>query len=179
MAATAWPCWGPCQLQPTLCWWLCCGTISSYGASFLPNYCTSPCTCCWLQESVSSSTPWSKATVPVSHREPKTHILHPLRDSLKSKGRIVSPNSVCEAFRLVHTTISLPSLCNILICSQYVSRCFIKDPFSGLCVFDLQKKKYFENALIMYFWAAYLNISFFQGDHILRTNKSEWCEEAF
>lgn len=68
MVATVWLCWGLCQLQPTLCWWLSCATISSYGASFHPNYCTRPCTCCWLPESVSSSTPWSKATAPLSPR---------------------------------------------------------------------------------------------------------------
>ena len=67
--ATAWRFWGLCLLQPTLCWWLFCATISSYGASFRPNYCTSPCTCCWPQGSVSSSTRWSRATAPVRHRQ--------------------------------------------------------------------------------------------------------------
>lgn len=80
--ATVWPCWGLCQLQPTLCWLLFCAIISSYGAFSRPNCCTSPCTYCWLQESVSSSTLWTKATVPVSLRE--------LSNPVKSRGCVRS-----------------------------------------------------------------------------------------
>lgn len=73
MVATVWPCSGPCQLQPTSFWWRSCATISSYGASSHPNYCTNPCTSCWPQQSVSSSSRWSKATARVSPKDPKTY----------------------------------------------------------------------------------------------------------
>lgn len=75
---------------------------------------------------------------------------------------------------MIHTTICLPSLCSILICSQYVNRCFRKGPSSGLC-----KKKNTENALVMYFWAVYLNISFFLRRKSFQMNKSGMMWRSF
>ena len=88
-AATVWPCWGPCQLQPTLCWSLLCGTTSSYGASFRPSCSTSPFTCCWQRQYAYSLSRWSRATVslreaetysfvsgiPLSHRTWQSHLV--------------------------------------------------------------------------------------------------------
>lgn len=163
MAAIVWPCWGPCQLLPTLCWLLFCGTISSYGASFHPNYCTSPCTCCWLQECVFSSSQWSRATV--SLRE--TEVVHlRLRDSWKSKGRTQS-----------HVSVWLPErqtlqYAYLLIFSQCVTRGFRKGPsldYGKIIHWECTKND---------FWATFLNISFFPKRKSFRWLQVEQCDKA-